>query len=175
MFWNYLGKFSQGSSPKTGGIDLDLTCRSRGSETPPDWTGQVSGQGVSGQTPVRTGLRSGVPETWTWDLRPYRSIFGRVFFLFSSVWHGGSLGQKRGPSPDEVEGIVDDDENDESPTDVPDVWLTGKNEEDTMFERVSKDDIPTKRNPQSVCAEPTDCPTTEKVSQRTGQDFYFEQ
>ena len=95
--------------------------------------------------------------------------------FFSSLVYDMEGGQERGPSPDEVEEIFDDDENDESPTDAPDVWLPERNEEDTMFERVSKDDIPTKRNPQSVCAEPTDCPTTEKVSQRTGQDFYFEQ
>ena len=43
--------------------------------------------------------------------------------------------QERGPSPDEVEEIFDDDENDESPTDAPDVWLPERNEEDTMFER----------------------------------------
>ena len=42
--------------------------------------------------------------------------------------------QERGPSPDEVEEIVDD-ENDESPMDAPDVWLSERSEEDTMFER----------------------------------------
>ena len=53
-------KFPQGSSPKTGGLDLDLTYRSRGSETPLDRSGLRSG-GLR-KTPVRSGLRSGGPD-----------------------------------------------------------------------------------------------------------------
>ena len=57
-------------------------------------------------------------------------------------------GQERSLSPDKETQIIDDD--DDSPTDDQDLWLTGRNEEDNMFERTSEDTIPIKRNPQTV-------------------------
>ena len=44
-------------------------------------------------------------------------------------------GQERKSSPDEKSQIIDD-ENDGSPTDTPDLWMTVRNEKDTMFEIV---------------------------------------
>ncbi len=38
----------------------------------------------------------------------------------------------------------------DSPTDTPDLWMTERNEEDTMFERTSADTIPTKKHPETV-------------------------
>ncbi len=59
-------------------------------------------------------------------------------------------GQERESSPDEQTQISDDDENDGSPTDTPDLWMTVRNEKDTMFEKSLSDDIPTKKHPQTV-------------------------
>jgi hypothetical protein len=38
----------------------------------------------------------------------------------------------------------------DSPTDFPDLWMPKRKEEDTMFERVLRDAIPTKKNPETV-------------------------
>jgi hypothetical protein len=59
-------------------------------------------------------------------------------------------GQERDSSPDEQRHIIDDDDMEDSPTDSPDLWIPERNEEDTMFERVLRDVIPTKKNPETV-------------------------
>ena len=59
-------------------------------------------------------------------------------------------GQERDSSPDEQRHIIDDDDMEDSPTDSPDLWMPDRNEEDTMFERVLRDAIPTKKHPQVV-------------------------
>jgi hypothetical protein len=46
------------------------------------------------------------------------------------------------------DSVVDDDDED-SVTDTPDLWMTERNEEDTKFVRPSTDAIPTKKYPQS--------------------------
>ena len=43
--------------------------------------------------------------------------------------------KKRSDSPSEKRQVIDDDENDESPTDDQDLWLPERNEENTKFER----------------------------------------
>ena len=56
-------------------------------------TDQVSGQGFlnfGGQVKVSG---EGVPKTWIWDLRPDRSMFGLVLFLFQVLIHGGRTGE----------------------------------------------------------------------------------
>jgi hypothetical protein len=45
-------------------------------------------------------------------------------------------GQERDSSPDEQRHIIDDDDIEDSPTDTPDLWISERNEEDTMFVRV---------------------------------------
>ena len=59
-------------------------------------------------------------------------------------------GQERDSSSDEQRHIIDDDDMEDSPTDSPDLWMPERNEEDTMFERVLRNTIPTKRNPKTV-------------------------
>ena len=60
-------------------------------------------------------------------------------------------GQERDDSVVEQGHIIHDDDDDEdSVVDTPDLWMSERNEEDTKFERGSVDTIPTKRNPQSV-------------------------
>ena len=70
----YTRSSSQGSPPVTGGLDLDMTCRSGTPEKPR--TGQVSGQGVSKKS------RSG--QVYFLGFR----VFGLVFFLFIESDHG---------------------------------------------------------------------------------------
>jgi hypothetical protein len=52
-------------------------------------------------------------------------------------------GQERDSSSDE-QGMED------SPTDSPDLWLSERNEADTMFERALRDVIPCKKHPEAV-------------------------
>jgi hypothetical protein len=59
-------------------------------------------------------------------------------------------GQERDSSSDEQLHIIDDDDMEDSPTDSPDLWMSERNEEDTMFERALRDAIPTKKHPQVV-------------------------
>ena len=59
-------------------------------------------------------------------------------------------GEERDSSPDEERHIIDDDDMEDSPTDSPDLWIPERNEEDTMFERASRNVIPTKKHPQEV-------------------------
>ena len=44
-------------------------------------------------------------------------------------------GQERDTSADEEGHVIDDDDNEDSPTDTPDVWMPERNEEDTKFVR----------------------------------------
>ena len=59
-------------------------------------------------------------------------------------------GQERDSSSDEQRHIIDDDDMEDSPTDSPDLWMSERNEVDTMFERVLRDAIPSKKHPESV-------------------------
>ena len=56
-------------------------------------------------------------------------------------------GQERDASPDEQGHVIDDDDDEDSPTDTPDLWISERNEEDTKFVRASMDAIPTKKHP----------------------------
>jgi hypothetical protein len=50
-------------------------------------------------------------------------------------------GQGRDSSPDEERHIIHDDDMEDSPKDSPDLWMTERNDDDTMFERSLTDDI----------------------------------
>ena len=109
----------------TGGLDLDLTCRSgglRNTQVRPDLR-----SGVSEKTQVRSVLRSREPRDL--DLRPGpdRSIFGLLFFLFS-VWWSWRKDRRGPPVWTTRRGGQFIDENDESPTDDQDLWLTERND-----------------------------------------------
>ena len=56
-------------------------------------------------------------------------------------------GQERDTSAYEEGHVMDDDDNEDSPTDDSDVWMSERNEEDTKFVRSSTDTIPTKKHP----------------------------
>ena len=59
--------------------------------------------------------------------------------------------QERDSSPVEQGHVIDDDEdNEDSPTDTPDLWIPERNEEDTKFVRASGETIPTKKHPKTV-------------------------
>jgi len=51
-------------------------------------------------------------------------------------------GQERDTSSDVETQMIYDDDNDGSPTDVPDLWIRERNESDTKFERSIPDPIP---------------------------------
>jgi hypothetical protein len=51
-------------------------------------------------------------------------------------------GQERDSSPDEQRHIIDDGGMEDSPTDSPDLWMSARNETDTMFERSLRDARP---------------------------------
>ena len=59
-------------------------------------------------------------------------------------------GQERDSSSDEQRHIIDDDDMEDSPTDSPDLWMSERNETDTMFERALRDAIPSKKHPETV-------------------------
>ena len=59
-------------------------------------------------------------------------------------------GQERDSSSDEQRHIIDDDDMEDSPTDSPDLWMSERNETDTMFERALRDSIPYKKHPEVV-------------------------
>jgi hypothetical protein len=65
-------------------------------------------------------------------------------------------GQERDSSSDEQRHIIDDDDMEDSPTDSPDLWMSERNEADTMFERALRDAIPSKKHPQAVSGAPND-------------------
>jgi hypothetical protein len=54
---------------------------------------------------------------------------------------------ERDTSPDEKGHIIDDDDNEDSPTDAPDLWMPERNEKDTVFVRATADAIPTQKHP----------------------------
>jgi hypothetical protein len=59
-------------------------------------------------------------------------------------------GQERDSSSDEQRHIIGDGDMEDSPTDSPDLWMSERNEADTMFERALRDVIPSKRHPPTV-------------------------
>ena len=59
-------------------------------------------------------------------------------------------GQERDSSSDEQRHIIGDGDMEDSPTDSPDLWMTERNETDTMFERALRDVIPCKKHPETV-------------------------
>ena len=67
--------------------------------------------------------------------------------------------------------MIEDDEFEDSPTDTPDLRMSERNEDDTMFQRVLVDPIPTKKHPQSVSGQLIN-QSVEKVFQRTGDGWY---
>ena len=114
---------------------------------------------MSGQPQVRSGLRSGVPEKIQvrsglrsgsprdLDLRPGpdRSIFGPASFFFPV----GAMeeDQERDSSCDEERPIIQDEDMEDSATDIPELWIPDRNDEDTKFVRGQGDAIPTKKYP----------------------------
>jgi hypothetical protein len=130
-----LSKIPQESSPETCTCDLDLTCRYARFTSTPVRSGLRSG--VPGNRRSRPGLRSGGSRDL--DLRPGpdRSISRPVF----SSHAGFSMeeGQERDCSPNEERYIIDDDDMQDSPTDSPELWMSERNEDDTKFVRVLED------------------------------------
>jgi hypothetical protein len=55
--------------------------------------------------------------------------------------------QERGSSSDEEGKIIVDEDMEDSPTDIPDLWMPDRNNEDTKFVRDKRDAIPTKKCP----------------------------
>ena len=55
--------------------------------------------------------------------------------------------QERGSSSDEERQIIEDEDMEDSPTDIPELWMPDRNNEDTKFVRVKRDAIPTKKYP----------------------------
>ena len=91
------------------------------------------------------------------SLRPGHSNLFLDFFFFSVVTvDQGQRGsyrldyEERSHSRDEELQFIDDDENDESPTDDQDLWLPERNEENTKFERSLEVVIPCMKYHQSV-------------------------
>ena len=68
------------------------------------------------------------------------------FILFKVGSHGGRTGEGL-TSPDDHAHVIDDNDDEDSPTDTPDLWMPERNEEDTKFVRSSTDAIPTKTYP----------------------------
>ena len=56
-------------------------------------------------------------------------------------------GQERDTSTDEEGHVIDEDDNEDSPTHSPDVWMPERNEDNTKFVRASGETIPTKKHP----------------------------
>ena len=55
--------------------------------------------------------------------------------------------QERDSSSDEERPIIQDEDMEDSPTDIPEVWILDRNNEDTKFVRGQGDAIPTKKYP----------------------------
>ena len=89
--------------------------------------------GVPEKIQVRSGLRSGSPRDL--DLRPGpdRSIFGPPSFFFKC----GAMeeDQERDSSSDEERPIIQDEDMEDSATDIPELWIPDRNDEDTKFVR----------------------------------------
>jgi hypothetical protein len=58
--------------------------------------------------------------------------------------------QERDSSSDEERQTIDDDDMEDSPTDTTELWMPGRNDEDTKFVREKGDAIPTKKYPQTA-------------------------
>ena len=58
--------------------------------------------------------------------------------------------QERGSSSDEERQIIEDEDMQDSPTDIPELWMPDRNNEDTKFVRGKGDAIPTKKCPQTA-------------------------
>ncbi len=58
--------------------------------------------------------------------------------------------QERGSSSDEERSIIVDEDMEDSPTDIPELWMPDRNNEDTKFVRGQGDAIPTKKWPESA-------------------------
>ena len=83
-------------------------------------------------------------------LDPVTGLFSDLSFS-SSICGVIHEGQERDVSPDEQGHIIDDDDNEDSPTDFPDVWIPRSGpSEDTNFVRVLVDTIPTKKHPETA-------------------------
>ena len=80
-------------------------------------------------------------------------------------------GQERDTSPDDQGHIIDDDDNEDSPTNTPDVWMTERNEKDTKFVRVLTDAIPNKKHQWRQCRN-SRLFKRGKIFQRTGEGWY---
>jgi hypothetical protein len=117
------------------------TCRSRVSGKPQVRSGLRSG--VPEKTQVRSGLRSGRPRDL--DLRPGpdRSIFGPASFFFKC----GEMeeDQERDSPSDEEREIIQDEDMEDSATDIIELWIPDRNDEDTKFVRGQGHTIPTKK------------------------------
>ena len=53
--------------------------------------------------------------------------------------------QERVSSSDEERQIIEDEDMEDSPTDIPELWMPDRNDEDTKFVRGKRDTIPTKK------------------------------
>ncbi len=58
--------------------------------------------------------------------------------------------QERGSSSDEERSTIVVEDMKDSPTDIPEVWIPDRTNEDTKFVRGKGDAIPTKKYPQTV-------------------------
>jgi len=56
-------------------------------------------------------------------------------------------GQERDSSSDEEQQIIEDEDMEDSPTDIPELWMPDRNNEDTKFVRAKGDAISTKKYP----------------------------
>ena len=59
-------------------------------------------------------------------------------------------GQERDSSSDEERQIIEDEDMEDSPPDTPELWMPDRNDEDAKFVRGKRDDIPTKKYPQTA-------------------------
>ena len=56
-------------------------------------------------------------------------------------------GQERDSSSDEERQIIEDEDMEDSPTDIPELWMPDRDETDQKFVRDKRDAIPTKKYP----------------------------
>ncbi len=73
-----------------------------------------------------------------------KKFFRPVFFL-QVLRSDGDLDS----SSDEERQIIEDEDMEDSPTDIPEIWMSDRNDEDTKFVRAKRDAIPTKSD--QVC------------------------
>ena len=63
--------------------------------------------------------------------------------------------QERDSSSDEERPIIQDEDMEDSETDIPELWIPDRNDEDTKFVRGQGDAIPTKKYPEAEGGSPT--------------------